>query len=436
MPPIKSAIAWPSGKAYLFDDTNYLRYDFERGMQDQTAQPIVPAWSGLRSTAPDAGVYWGFGKVYFFYGDEYVRFDIDNDAVEPDYLPPNPPVKIAGNWPGLWTDHIDAAVNWGNGKIFFFRGSQYIRYDITLDRADPGYPKDITEWNGIWPDNLDAVLYQGGQKAYFFKGDEYRRYDVNSDSVDETGLISSLTLDPVPSGMVTSSRDLTLDQANKVMGYLIQNGKFSLSPTQTPYNGDWQTGITSPQPTVHVVVKPATINGIDFLFQSNSSATLIDNLDQRMLVNLYRLTRWLNASEPDVTVIRHLGIGHGSGPSNDCHNQGRANDFFGVDGTFQGAPFDRNILRDWGNKPVISGVAMRLNPTVDQLAHDLFRTAFRFGTFECECNGIGAANKWPPKEIGDVGGFVIHPDYIDSPGEHLRQAHQNHIHMQIGPTRV
>ena len=30
-----------------------------------------------------------------------------------------------------------------------------------------------------------------------------------------------------------------------------------------------------------------------------------------------------------------------------------------------------------------------------------------FGTFECESNGIGAGHKWPAKNIGDVGGFVI-----------------------------
>lgn len=40
-------------------------------------------------------------------------------------------------------------VNWGNGKVYFFKGSQYIRYDIKADRADPGYPKTID--NSTWP---------------------------------------------------------------------------------------------------------------------------------------------------------------------------------------------------------------------------------------------------------------------------------------------
>ena len=182
-------------------------------------------------------------------------------------------------------------------------------------------------------------------------------------------------------------------------------------------------------------MQPATINSVAFVSGNDAGAVLIDNLDQRMLVALYRLTRWLNASEPAVNVVRHLGIGHGSGPSNDCHNQGRALDFFGLDGQSLGAPFGRRVLPDWGARPNIAGTPLRLDPSADRLAHDLFLTTVRFGRFECECNGIGSANRWPPKEIGDVGGFVIHPDYVDTPtGQPLRPAHQNHVHMQIGPT--
>lgn len=431
MSPTKSTIAWPNGKVYFFEDTNYHRYDFLSGNKEATS-PITPIWRGLRNTAPDSAVYWGFGKVYFFYGDEYVRYDIGNDEVEAYYLPPNPPRKIVeawNGWPSDW-NKIDAAVNWCSGKIYFFRGSEYLRYDISLDRVDPTYPKPIAgNWPGV-PNNLDAVLYQGGEKAYFFKDNTYYRYDLTIDNVDHSGPIGTLKLDPVPPGMMTPSRDLTQKDAHLITGYLVENNKLTLSP---PYAGHWQSTITTPSLGKRVVVKPAQINGVDF-FYSTGTSPLIDNLDQRMLVCLYRLTRWLNAWEPNVTVIRHLGIGHGSGPENDCHNQGRALDFSGLEGTSLGVAFNRKILRDWGIKPVVSGSPLRLDPAADQLAHDLFLTAFRFGTFECECNGIGPGNKWPPKEIGDVGGFVIHPDYIDSPGESLRAAHQDHIHMQIGPT--
>lgn len=97
MTRIKSPLAWPSGKAYLFEKetadgqlgANYLRHDFVSGALDQRMQPINPNWPGLRPTRPDAAVYWGFGKIYFFYGDEYLRYDIANDSVDAEYLPPN-----------------------------------------------------------------------------------------------------------------------------------------------------------------------------------------------------------------------------------------------------------------------------------------------------------------------------------------------------------
>lgn len=445
MTQIKAALAWPNGKAYCFEKetgvpgvpgVTYLRFDFVTGALDQGSVPIAPNWPGLRLTRPDAALTWGFGKFYFFYGDEYVRFDLQANAVDPPYLPPNPPTRIAGNWNMPWTDRIDAAVNWGNGKVYFFRGPEYLRYDIARDRMDETYPKSIAgHWNGIWPEGIDAALYQGGTKAYFFRGAEFRRFDLAADQVDQSGPISALTLDPVPSGLWTPARDLGAGEANRVMGYLIQTGKMSLSAAQTPYVGDWQTGITSPKPETHVVLSPARIDGVDFV-NDGGAATVIDNVDQRMAVTLYRLTRWLNASEPDITVVRHKGIGHGNGPPADCHNQGRALDFSGVDGTSFGVLFAKTVLGDWGNTAAVPGSVTRLDRARDPLAYDLFHTVLRFASFECESTGIGPGNTFPPREIGDVAGFVVHPDYVDAPppARQLRGAHQNHVHMQIGPT--
>jgi hypothetical protein len=35
-------------------------------------------------------------------------------------------------------------VYWGNSKVYLFHEDQYIRYDMTVFKADPGYPKFIT----------------------------------------------------------------------------------------------------------------------------------------------------------------------------------------------------------------------------------------------------------------------------------------------------
>src|SRR2546423_11356512 len=95
---------------------------------------------------------WGDGKAYFFRGDQYVRYDIAQDHVDQGY-----PRPIAGSWPGVFEDGVDAAVVWGDGKAYFFRGDQYVRYDIEQDHADDGYPLPIAScWPGLFGDGVDA----------------------------------------------------------------------------------------------------------------------------------------------------------------------------------------------------------------------------------------------------------------------------------------
>jgi hypothetical protein len=98
---------------------------------------------------------WPNGKAYFFKGAQYVRYDVKTDKVDSGY-----PVPILGNWPGwpaLFGSGIDAGVLWNNGKAYYFKGSQYIRYDIAADKVDPGYPAAIAgNWPGLWADNIDA----------------------------------------------------------------------------------------------------------------------------------------------------------------------------------------------------------------------------------------------------------------------------------------
>jgi hypothetical protein len=84
-----------------------------------------------------------------------MRYDIAADKVDPGY-----PAAIAGNWPGFpanFAAGINAAVLWNNGKAYFFKDTEYIRYDIATDKMDEGYPKPIAgNWPGLWADNIDA----------------------------------------------------------------------------------------------------------------------------------------------------------------------------------------------------------------------------------------------------------------------------------------
>jgi hypothetical protein len=185
--PVSPTSVWPNGKVYFFKGPQYMRYDVKTDKVDagypQTIQGNWPGWPASFAGGIDASVMWTTGKVYYFKGNQYIRYDIVADRVDGGY-----PRPIAGAWPGLWTDSIDAGVVWPNGKAYFFKGSQYMRYDIAADRVDPGYPAAIAgNWPGFPADfaaGINAAVVWNNGKAYFFKGSQYIRYDIASDKVD------------------------------------------------------------------------------------------------------------------------------------------------------------------------------------------------------------------------------------------------------------
>jgi hypothetical protein len=250
-------------------------------------------------------------------------------------------------------------------------------------------------------------------------------YDLVEDAVVAGPLpISDLALDPRPAGMIRPARELSLEQANGILAHLIDRGQLAL-----------RGGAAVPRPPARLVIAPATLAGVRYAGTGAAPADVIDNVDQRMAVALWRLARWLNASAENVATIRHLGIGHGSGSADDCHNTGRAIDFAGLEGDGDGVSFALQVQRDWGSRPTSDRAAYRLSEA-DAPAYALFKRAYTFGAYECESRGRGR-EAWPPLEIGEAG-FVIYPDYFGTgtpDNLRLRSAHSNHIHMQLGPTR-
>ena len=124
---------------------------------------------------------WPDGKAFFFKGSEYIRYDIKANRADEGY-----PKKIAGNWAGVWPDGIDAAFTFPDGKkAYFFKGSEYIRYDRETDHADEGYPQKLAaNWIGVWPNGIDAAFALPNGKVLFFKGSQYISFDIKADRAD------------------------------------------------------------------------------------------------------------------------------------------------------------------------------------------------------------------------------------------------------------
>jgi Hemopexin len=145
-------------KVYFFKNSQCVRYDRSFDAVDE-GYPLGVAgnWPGLAEAGmaqPSAAVNLESGKLYVFKGGQYARYDVATDQVDAGY-----PLSIADFWPGMaaagFGSDIDAAVNWGNGKLFFFKGGNYVRYDIAQDKVEDGYPLTIA---GFWPGMAEAGL--------------------------------------------------------------------------------------------------------------------------------------------------------------------------------------------------------------------------------------------------------------------------------------
>lgn len=181
---------------FFFRGGTYVRYEIDPVTGAETVnhdfypRGVAEAWTAMPAPFThgiDAVVNWPDGFVYFFKGSNYVRWDATNDTVDASFYPHD----TASQWPALPTSFaagMDAAINWGDGRAFFFKGSKYVRYDIETDSVDQNiYPRDIAEG---WPDfpaafksGVDAAVNWGNGSAYFFKGGSYLNYDIKNEKV-------------------------------------------------------------------------------------------------------------------------------------------------------------------------------------------------------------------------------------------------------------
>ena len=172
------------GRAYFFKDSQSIRYDWNSERVDEGYPADLSLWNlpapfqiGLHAALNGAGNY--AGKAFFFRGDQYVRYDWATDQIDEGYPLP----LSAWNLPEPFLSGIDAAINgYGlyEGKAYFFKEGQYVRYDWAEEQIDLQSP--LSPWQLPSPSGwrVDAVLAGQRQyvgKAYFFRHGTYVRYD-------------------------------------------------------------------------------------------------------------------------------------------------------------------------------------------------------------------------------------------------------------------
>ena len=208
-------------------------------------------------------------------------------------------------------------------------------------------------------------------------------------------------------------------------------------------------------------VKPGMINNIQF--RSKTINPIIDNLDPRMILFLYKFTQWFNdtwgpANNVTVTEIHHLGIGHGNEKAPfDCHNTGRAIDLAGIAGTdVDGNIFTLNVLNDWGKKKAkeVGGKFFYRLTEDDGLIYNFGLDVYKFAIENCQDKDQSPYEALSEDDLSvrllndqdaTIGSFVLYPDMPHSwqnktmpdgkvVKNDLHADHQNHFHIQIGKT--
>lgn len=274
----------------------------------------------------------------------------------------------------------------------------------------------------------------------------------------DIGRVAQGVVDAFASGvfalMVKPARDLTQEEARKLLDYLVDKKEIAL---YEPIKSDKQAQVKV----------QTSIGGVDFLqaqgknmgrFGSiNAHKTAYFQPTPAFAIVLYRLALRLRENWGASNIVWG-GIGAGSGKhTEDCHMNGSCVDFYGA--STRAGVFD--VRRDWYYRPVYKSdgklhamdkdeddrwahdlhTYYRLLVTKDAeekdladktyynpRARDFFLDVYTFISEQCAFGRFDISPAALRSGAPILAGYTIHPDYPTL----LRRPHNDHIHFQLG----
>ena len=179
--------------AYFFrSDMKYVKYNKSLDKAEAGYPKAInnSTWPGLDAykTKISATLKWNNQKGFFFLNDgTYLRYDMTNDATDAGY-----PKQINNStWPGLQigTSKIVGAINWDETFAYFFLSNgTFIKYNMVNDAAVAGYPQTVTNtaWPGLasYATAITATVDWNAQYFYIFlNNNTYIKYNKTSNTV-------------------------------------------------------------------------------------------------------------------------------------------------------------------------------------------------------------------------------------------------------------
>lgn len=141
---------------------------YMRKLQDIQGWP--DDWASI-----DAAAQASPGRHWYFRGDEYLVYDIDTDSIVDriELLP--------STLPANWNGGVDAALGWGPNSILLLRYGHYVLLNFEENTITDA--QALSAWQG-WPEawqSVDAALDTGYPLAYFFHKGNFLPYSDEGD---------------------------------------------------------------------------------------------------------------------------------------------------------------------------------------------------------------------------------------------------------------
>eukprot|EP01022_Parablepharisma_sp_SALTPOND_P026483 TRINITY_DN6410_c0_g1_i1.p1 TRINITY_DN6410_c0_g1~~TRINITY_DN6410_c0_g1_i1.p1 ORF type:complete len:942 (-),score=106.41 TRINITY_DN6410_c0_g1_i1:582-3407(-) len=160
-------------KDYVYFIQKQEYYCFDKSL-NKVDKDSVSTEEGWRSVWPDFTACYSVGDMaYFFKGEEFMTYDLSKNE-------PGPKKRIRNEWNVLIEDPVGVIDD--TEFVYFFKKDRYICYDKENKRACAEHViKDV--WPGIWEGGIESVG-KISEKVWFFRGTKCIAYNLKDKKVE------------------------------------------------------------------------------------------------------------------------------------------------------------------------------------------------------------------------------------------------------------